>query len=158
MLRKKLLSLSLLSLIGLSPLVFVTTTTAEEKKKPEVKQASEKKTEELNLHSIEVKILNETNKQRARYGQPPLKLSTKLMKSTRKHCRWMSRNFNMTHTSEPVAENIAYGQNTAKEVLSTWMNSSGHRANILNSSYKQIGVAAFESRNGQIYWCQQFLQ
>ena len=57
-----------------------------------------------------------------------------------------------------MAENIAMGQRTSNEVLNSWMNSSGHRANILNRSYRRIGVAAYTTPQGTIYWCQQFLQ
>ncbi|WP_131740651.1 CAP domain-containing protein [Actinomadura roseirufa] len=52
-------------------------------------------------------------------------------------------------------ENIAYGQKTPAEVMTAWMNSSGHRANILNCRFKEIGVGvAFKS--GTPYWTQDF--
>ena len=50
------------------------------------------------------------------------------------------------------------GQNSSAEVINAWMNSSGHRANILNPSYTRIGVAAYVTPGGTIYWCQQFLR
>lgn len=53
-----------------------------------------------------------------------------------------------------AGENIAYGQSTPQAVVNAWMNSSGHRANILNSSYTQIGVGYAE--NGH-YWTQMFI-
>lgn len=53
-----------------------------------------------------------------------------------------------------AGENIAYGQRTPKQVVDGWMNSSGHRANILNSSYTQIGVGYVP--NGH-YWTQMFI-
>ena len=62
----------------------------------------------------------------------------------------------MVHTSDPVAENIAMGQPHSSDVVRCWMNSSGHRANILNSGHGRIGVAAFRTDNGTIFWCQQF--
>ena len=52
-----------------------------------------------------------------------------------------------------AAENIAKGQKTPEAVVSSWMNSSGHRANILNSNYSKIGVGYVESGN---YWTQMF--
>ncbi len=64
----------------------------------------------------------------------------------------------MRHGNAQVAENIAAGQSNSREVLQDWMNSSGHRANILSSSYRRMGTAASRGRDGQIYWCQQFLQ
>lgn len=54
-----------------------------------------------------------------------------------------------------VGENIAWGQRTPEAVMEAWMNSSGHRANILNSSYTKIGVGVYES-GGRLYWVQLF--
>nr|CTQ92152.1 hypothetical protein [Kibdelosporangium sp. MJ126-NF4] len=53
----------------------------------------------------------------------------------------------------PGAENIAKGQRTAKQVMDSWMNSDGHRTNILNCSYKKIGVGV--DTNGFL-WTQNF--
>ncbi len=53
-------------------------------------------------------------------------------------------------------ENIAYGQKTPAEVMNGWMNSQGHRANILNASYTKIGVAYYQNSNGVTYWVQLF--
>jgi uncharacterized protein YkwD len=52
-----------------------------------------------------------------------------------------------------VAENIAYGQKTPEDVMKTWMNSYGHRSNILNSNFNQIGCGMSFSQNGRVYWC-----
>lgn len=54
-----------------------------------------------------------------------------------------------------VGENIAAGQRTADVVMNSWMNSSGHRANILNGDFTHIGVGRYES-DGTIYWVQLF--
>lgn len=54
-----------------------------------------------------------------------------------------------------IGENVASGQFTPKEVVEAWMNSTGHRANILNPNYKYIGVGAY-MENGKIYWAQIF--
>ena len=53
-----------------------------------------------------------------------------------------------------AGENIAYGYATPKAVVNGWMNSSGHRANILNGSYTQIGVGYVAQGN---YWTQMFI-
>lgn len=52
-----------------------------------------------------------------------------------------------------VAENIAYGQNTEKAVMQTWMNSYGHKNNILNPKFNAIGAGYYYSDNDLIYWC-----
>ncbi len=54
-----------------------------------------------------------------------------------------------------AGENIAYGQRTPEEVMDAWMNSSGHRANILNPDYTNIGIGYYET-NGVKYWVQLF--
>ncbi len=59
-------------------------------------------------------------------------------------------------TYSSAGENIAYGQQTPEAVVSAWMNSSGHRANILNSSYTTIGVGCYKSGN-TYYWSQFFI-
>jgi len=56
-----------------------------------------------------------------------------------------------------AGENIAYGQSTPAAVMQAWMNSAGHRANILSPNYKVIGVGAAKNTSGQIYWTQEFL-
>lgn len=112
----------------------------------------------LTLHSVETKIIDRTNEQRARYGLAPLKVDRWLVESARRHTAWMTNARNLQHTNQPVGENIAMGQNSSAEVVQDWMNSSGHRANILNSSYTRIGVAAYRAPDGTTYWCQQFLQ
>jgi len=54
-----------------------------------------------------------------------------------------------------AGENIAYGQTTPQAVMSAWMNSSGHRANILNAKFQKIGVG-YVVVNGVPYWAQMF--
>lgn len=114
--------------------------------------------EQLKLIAIEQNIIAYTNAERKRYGLPALEVDATLVKSARKHCAWMTRNRNLQHTRQPVGENIAMGQRSSKEAVADWMSSSGHRANILNRSYRRIGVAAYRTANGTIYWCQQFLR
>jgi uncharacterized YkwD family protein len=55
-----------------------------------------------------------------------------------------------------AGENIAYGQRTAQEVMNSWMNSAGHRANILSATYTHIGVGVAKASNGTLYWTQEF--
>lgn len=54
-----------------------------------------------------------------------------------------------------AGENIAMGQKDVPEVVNAWMNSPGHRANILNSKFKQVGIGHYEL-NGYHYWTQYF--
>ena len=57
-----------------------------------------------------------------------------------------------------VAENIAYGNVTADEMMSLWMDSPGHRANILRPSFTHIGVGASRTAQGRVYGTQNFLR
>lgn len=50
-------------------------------------------------------------------------------------------------------ENIAKGQTTEESVLKSWMESSGHRKNILNSRYTHVGFGCARTENGTLYWC-----
>jgi uncharacterized protein YkwD len=110
------------------------------------------------LHPIEARIIEKTNSQRAQHGLPPLAVDHSLLSSARQHAAWMTNSRSMSHTSKPVGENIAMGQRSSGEVVTSWMNSPGHRANILNPGYRRIGVAAYRTPEGTVYWCQQFLQ
>lgn len=120
------------------------------------KNAKEKKTEELELHPIEVSVISYTNEARKKYKLPPLEVDKDLMQTARKHCGWMTRNRIFQHGRYGVAENIAMGQRDGQAVMRAWMNSYGHRANILNPRHRRIGVSAYRSKSGRIYWCQQF--
>jgi uncharacterized protein YkwD len=110
------------------------------------------------LHSIEVKVIQKTNAERVRRGLRPLRVDARLVRSARRHTAWMTRRRSLQHTTAPVGENIAMGQSSADEAVRSWMNSPGHRANILSAGYTRIGVAAYETTSGTIYWCQQFLR
>ena len=68
----------------------------------------------------------------------------------------MMRTFGITYTA--AGENIAKGQKTPAAVMDGWMSSSGHRANILNASYEQIGVGFCKDSSGVTYWVQMFIR
>ena len=67
----------------------------------------------------------------------------------------MMRKYGISYRA--AGENIAMGQRTAAQVVQDWMNSPGHRANILNANYNEIGVGVYQSYNGYGYiWVQEF--
>ena len=116
-------------------------------------------------------VVNLVNSERAKQGLEPLTLDTKLTKAAQvraneievafSHTRPNGSNFSSVLTEHGInfrgsGENIAWGQRSASEVMNAWMNSSGHRANILNSKYKSIGVGYYVNNNGRIYWTQLF--
>jgi uncharacterized protein YkwD len=124
----------------------------------EVKDDAAPTKAELKLIAIEKEIVDYTNAERARHGLAALEVCPDLFGSARGHAAWMTHNRSMRHTSDPVAENIAMGQRSAEEAVRDWMNSSGHRANILNPRHGRIGAAAYRTPDGTIFWCQQFTQ
>lgn len=70
--------------------------------------------------------------------------------------------FKMMHdfgiTFYAAGENIAMGQPTPQAVMNAWMNSTGHKANILNPQFNEIGVGAAKTTSGVIYWTQEFIR
>lgn len=107
------------------------------------------------LSQVESAVIAKTNAARARSGLPPLAADGLLMNGARNQARWMAHNRSLTH-GRGVAENIGMGQTSASEAVTSWMNSSGHRANILDGGHTRIGVAMAHSADGTAYWCQQF--
>ncbi|MBS2969476.1 LysM peptidoglycan-binding domain-containing protein [Metabacillus sp. KIGAM252] len=121
--------------------------------------------------STEAEVVSLVNKERAKAGLKPLAVDWELArvakyKSQDMHDRhYFDHNsptfgtpFNMMKTFgikyKTAGENIAQGQTSAQAVMTAWMNSSGHRANILNSSYTHIGVGYVKDGN---YWTQAFI-
>ncbi|GAA0718090.1 SafA/ExsA family spore coat assembly protein [Clostridium malenominatum] len=69
---------------------------------------------------------------------------------------FMMENFGMRFSSG--GENIAKGQRTPQEVMNGWMNSPGHKANILSANFTHIGVGLARDKNGVPYWTQMFMK
>ncbi|MFU0823602.1 CAP domain-containing protein [Clostridium sp.] len=67
----------------------------------------------------------------------------------------MMKKFGISYMA--AGENIAYGQRTPSDVMNAWMNSSGHRANILNANFTEIGVGMVKKADGTPYWVQMFI-
>ncbi len=53
-------------------------------------------------------------------------------------------------------ENIAFGYATAQDVMNGWMNSPGHRTNILSTYTTEIGIGVVANAQGYLFWCQDF--
>lgn len=141
----------------LSPIILTTVLTAHtpivERPKPLVVEPPPIQAE---LHVIQQKLIDQTNAIRVQNGVPALKIDRQLVRNAERHTAWMTRSRLLQHSSDPVGENIALGQQNVPEVLGSWMSSAGHRANILNRRYRRIGVCAYRAPDGSIYWCQQF--
>lgn len=113
------------------------------------------------------KVIGLVNKERKKKGEASLKMDEDLMKAAMLRAAECSVAFSHTRPSgkscftvckKSYGENIAYGYymlETPKEVMKSWMDSSGHRKNILRSNYQSIGVGCFR-KNGSYYWVQCF--
>ena len=104
------------------------------------------------LTETEQTMLDNVNKSRAAAGLPALEICPDLQDGTRKHACWMATYRTMRHASGWM-ENIAMGQTTCTQVHTTWMNSPGHRAAILRRGVTKLGVSAYVTPGGTIYWC-----
>ena len=105
--------------------------------------------------AYENEVVSKVNAERRARGLRPLKISEKLMTVARGWSGVQARQRRMYHSNNGYGENVAYGQPTPDVVMRDWMNSSGHRRNILSPNYTEIGVGAVQ--NGRaIYWTQSF--
>lgn len=140
--------------------------------KTETPDVSDKTDENISEYAMEV--LELVNEERSKYSLPSLTYSKELESVAYAHSKDMSENNYFSHTDlsgkspfdrlsesnisyRAAAENIAAGQKTPEEVMNSWMNSSGHRANILNSSVTEMAVGIYEGSNYRIYWTQMFI-
>lgn len=116
-------------------------------------------------------VIELANAARDKAGCAPLRFDTRLRTAARAHSTDMGVHDYFSHTSpngdtfadriedagypHPGAENIARGYETAAEVMDGWMNSEGHRANILNCGLRTIGVGVYYGAGGP-WWTQDF--
>jgi uncharacterized protein YkwD len=120
----------------------------------------------------ENKVVEITNQEREAAGCGKVTVNAKLANAARLHSQDQAEHNNMSHTgsdgSSPwdrseragynnaIGENVAMGYRTPAAVMDGWMNSDGHRANILNCDAKAIGVGLAYASDGSPYWTQMF--
>lgn len=121
--------------------------------------------------SVVQQVLDLVNRERGQVGLSPLRLHSQLNTAAQAHANDMAKHNFMSHTgsdgSSPfdrikrygynyrrAAENVAAGYSSAQDVMQGWMKSSGHRANILNPHYRDIGIGY--ARGNKLYWTQNF--
>lgn len=115
-------------------------------------------------------VLQLVNQERAKAGLSAFTTNSALTAAANKRAQETKQSFSHTRPNgtsfstvfkefgisyRTSGENIAYGQRSPQEVVNGWMNSAGHRANILNGNFNKIGIGVYES-NGTIYWAQLF--
>lgn len=127
------------------------------------------------ISDYEKEVVRLVNVERSNRGLITLKISTQCAKVARLKSQDMANKGYFSHTSptygspfrmmesfgirfSAAGENIAYGQKTPAEVMRGWMNSPGHKANILSPSYTYIGVGLAKNKSGVKYWTQEFMK
>ena len=127
------------------------------------------------LAAYEQQVFELVNKERAARGLSLLKYNYELARMARIKSQDMIDRKYFAHESptygspfkmmesfgfkfSSAGENIAYGQKTAAEVMNAWMNSAGHKANILSETYTTIGVGVAKTAGGTLYWTQEFMK
>lgn len=123
------------------------------------------------MHAYVLRVVELVNEERAKAGLNPLTLETNITAAAQvraveteqsfSHTRPDGRHFSTALkeagvTYRGAGENIAWGQKTPEQVMNGWMNSAGHRANILNEKFTSIGVGYYQNANGVNYWSQLF--
>ncbi|SFR28218.1 Uncharacterized conserved protein YkwD, contains CAP (CSP/antigen 5/PR1) domain [Lentzea waywayandensis] len=126
--------------------------------------------------TVQEDVIARTNAERAKAGCPALRQNAALSTAAQRHSADMATKNFMSHTGSDgstmvirieragytrwtrAAENVAAGHATAADVVRGWMNSSGHRANILNCALRDIGVGHQYRQNTRYghYWTQDF--
>lgn len=123
--------------------------------------------------SYEQKVVELVNVERQKAGLPALKMDSAISNVARAKSKDMAVNNYFAHQSPTYGsagdmlrqfgikwsawgENIAAGQKTPEIVVDAWMNSPGHRANILSSNFSKIGVGYETNSSGRAYWTQMF--
>ena len=127
------------------------------------------------LNDFERQVVALVNQERQAAGLAPLRVNARLSEMARAKAADMRDNNYFSHNS-PVygspfdmmrtfgirftsaGENIARGQQSPESVMRAWMNSPGHRANILDPRYDQIGVGFVQGSRGATYWVQAFIR
>lgn len=125
---------------------------------------------------MEQEVIRLVNEERSKRGLGLLNENWEVSRVARIKSQDMIDNNNFSHNSQiygtpfqmltsfgirysQAAENIATGQQSAQQVMNTWMNSSGHRANILNPNFNRIGVGiARKGTTGPLYFTQIFIR
>lgn len=121
--------------------------------------------------SREEQVVTLVNKERAKAGLNKLEMDTKLQTAAAKRAKELKTLFSHSRPDGSLCftalgeynisymaagENIAMGQTTPEAVMNSWMNSPGHKANILSGNFTKIGVGCYQY-NGRLYWVQLFI-
>ena len=131
-------------------------------------------TSQSSANTYESQVLKIVNAERAKKGIKALTLASDVSNCARVKSEDMRDRKYFSHQSpvygnpfemlkhfgikyKTAGENIAKGQKSPEAVMNAWMNSEGHRKNILNANFKEIGIGYVSDSKGTTYWTQQFI-
>jgi uncharacterized protein YkwD len=123
--------------------------------------------------AFEAEVVTIVNQERVRAGCPEVTVDDRLTAAARGHSADMAARGYFSHTTpegvefatritaagyrwSSAGENIAKGQRTPQDVMTAWMNSAGHKANILNCGFRNLGVGVAADATGTLLWTQDF--
>lgn len=141
---------------------------------PELPEEAPEVTPEIQdqAYAYGLRITELVNEHRAAAGLAPVTYSAKISKAAQVRAAEIEQSFSHTRpdgryfstvfaehgiTYRYSGENIAWGQKSPEEVVTAWMNSAGHRANILNAKFTQLGVGYRQNARGVNYFTQLFI-
>ncbi|MBP3487818.1 MAG: transporter [Roseburia sp.] len=146
------------------------TTETPDNSAPENKPGQEEGAE-TEYHAYVLRVVELVNEERAKAGLNPVTLRKNISAAAQVRAQETEVSFSHTRpdgtkfttalaqagvTYRGAGENIAWGQRTPEQVMNGWMNSAGHRANILNEKFTSIGVGYYQNAAGTNYWTQLF--
>lgn len=153
-----------LSLVAITPYATYAESTIEG-------QAIQLSAEEKEIADFKSEVIRLVNIERAKVKVNPLSSNEKLTEASDLRARECNQKFNHTRPDntkwttvyekfslvyKAAGENLAYGFKTPEAVVKAWMGSSGHKANILDPDFTNIGIGFYKNENGRIYCSQLF--
>lgn len=152
------------TLVAFAVLVLGSPAAAGDEKKPAAK---------FELTKEEKAILELTNKARAAEKLPPLTVNEALFRAARQHTENMAKQDKLEHELDgkrvsdradaegydfaQIGENLAQGEDaTPEQIVDGWLKSKGHRENLLNPNFTEIGLGVAKSAKGETYYTQVF--
>lgn len=159
------------ALVAIIFLVASMNVTAQAKRVIVTRTSTARWTQQVNPEKFAAEVLQLTNAERAKVGAQPLKFSRDLTASALIRALELPQKFSHTRPNgykfdsafvtgrgHVIGENLAGGQRTPKEVVQAWMDSPGHRKNMLSKNFSELGVVYYYLPNSKYkhYWVQHF--
>jgi len=142
---------------------------------PQTPSSAQSRREPAASSRVAADVIRLTNAERTHYQRAALRANPRLMRAAQLQAEQMAQASHMAHVLpaaryprtedriaaanyrwQAVGENVAFGQADATKVLDSWMHSRGHRTNILNSTFTEMGAGYAVDRSGRPYYVQVF--